>query len=738
MATVEEAPPETAEKQPELERYKYVIEKPASDEYGSVQTERASALDRAFKGKEELPQPLLADIAGEDFFTKGQARQQAEEVKRLIPERYFGDEETKKAVNELLDALRGKKQPLEELVSEAQEAAGDKRLKKLVALKLVGARLLQEHRPEAKGAEWKNIDEAERRTVRLAEMMVHAAEMGALQRRIDNDDLNEDTARVFEKNYSHYARSVDIPKEQREEYREVARLLREKAQLDLTPKVEAEVAEPEEVLGGEETVSLEQETKVEMTGGETVMEKKKPAVDLGAYPKREEFERKIKGHEQDLAELNKETEGLSVFDMNEAQLRGRMDVMRERMKERRNGEDPKVRRGQEIVDEGLVLPEREIKALQRTKSKEQVRQQAEVWREKSLNKINELVGEEVKKAYQSEPGRGERLEKYGDIWLNELGLDRAQARNSLLDKATTKWMETAYRRGKVGSGEEAMRAREEFVEVLRQIARGEKVSGDMEAVMDALADRFELMNLRERQRLVEAGKAKLAPAMKREEGESSEVGDVDRKLITDERDVEEAQEVAEEPVAAEVVEEGGDFESVLGGDEPGVPTGPDTEVGMSLGDTVVESQPVEKEAIEEEKTGERSVKEIEGEMRSVYRQVQEIGEAGSGPLEEKVRARKQPELEKLRRRWGELRDEIHTRAAQERLQSATIDWLEAAEKETEGILRVPLETAEEWAEKHDWEEKGRVERGEKKSKAAPHVKRGKKLKPLRKRGTKKK
>jgi hypothetical protein len=69
-------------------------------------------------------------------------------------------------------------------------------------------------------------------------------------------------------------------------------------------------------------------------------------------------------------------------------------------------------------------------------------------------------------------------------------------------------MEVAYRRVKVGPREEAMRAREDFVGVLRRAARDERVTGEMEAVMDSLADRFELMNLRERQRPVEAEKAK--------------------------------------------------------------------------------------------------------------------------------------------------------------------------------------------------------------------------------------
>lgn len=753
MATVEEkASPEAAGEG--VERYRYVIEEPASSEYRGVQAERASALDRMFEGKDKLPQSLLTDIAGEDFFMRGQARQQAGEVKRLIPDRFFADEEAKREVSEVLEGLRGGRS-LDELQDDALLKDGKYNVKRLEALKLVGARLLQEHHPETQGKNWDEISEEEKRTVRLGEMIVHQAEMMALDRRLEEKKqaVPVEIARVFEKNYAKYAKNADISKEQRESYRQMARLLREKVEeleedfvldpikeeeLDLTPKGGVGGAESEEVLGGEEIVPLEQETEVGRAVGETVMEKKKPTVGPGAYPEKEEFERKIREHEQALGE---ETEGLSIFNMSETQVRGQIAAIEKRVKERRRSDDLKVRRGQEIVDEGLGLPEREIKALRRTKSNEQVRQQAEVWREKSLNKIDELVGEEVKKVYRSEPERGERLEKYGDIWLNELGLDRAQARNSLLDKAATRWMETAYRRVKVGSGEETMRAREEFVEVLRQIARGEKVSRDMEAVMDALADRFELMNLRERQKLVEAGKAKLAPAMKRKEGESSEAGDIDRKLITDERDIEGAQVAAEEPVAAEVVEKGGDFESALGGDEPGVPTGPDTEVGMGLGDTVVESQPVKEEAIEEEKTGERSIEEIEEEMRRVYRQVQEMGKAVEpGALREGVAlvARKQPELERLRRRWGELEDEIHTRAAQERLQSATVDWLEGAEKEVEGILRVPLETAEEWAEEHDREEKGRVEREEKKNKVAPHVKRGKKLKLLRKRGTKKK
>ncbi len=444
MATVEEAPPEAAEKQPEMERYRYVIEKPASDEYRNVQTERAEALEKMFKGEEELPPPLLADLREANFFLKGREEQERGEVKRLIPERYFGDEEIKREVGELLGALGENKQPLEKLVSEAQEAAGSKGSKKLVALKLVGARLLQEHHPEEKGVEWRNMDEEERRTVRLAEMMVHAAEMGALKRRIDNDDLSEDTARVFEKNYSRYARNVDIPQEQRGEYREVAGLLREKVpgwsgdeeELELTPKAE---------------------DRVELT--------------------------------------------------------------------------PKA---------------------------------------------------------------------------------------------------------------------EEQVELL----------------------------------------------------------------------AEEETEVAE-------------AEEVLGGEET-VPAEQETEVGRAAGDTAMLKKTPES-------TGERSIKEIEGEMKSVYEQIQEIGRAvepAALPEGVAVVVKKQPELERLRRRWGELRDEIHTRAAQERLQSVTVDWLEAVEREVEGILGVPLETAEEWAEEHDWEEKGRVEREEKRSKAAPYVKRGKRLKPLRKRGRK--
>lgn len=454
MATVEEkASPEAAEGAGE--RYRYVIEKPASGEYRNVQAERAAALDRIFEGKDKLPQSLLDDIADEDFFVKGQVRQQAGEVKRLIPDRFFADDEAKREVNEVLEALRGGRS-LDELQDDALLKDGKYDVGRLEALKLVGARLLQEHRPEARGKNWDEISEEEKRTVRLGEMMIHQAEMMALDRRLEEKKqaVPVEVARVFEKNYAEYAKNVDISEEQRESYRQMARFLRERVpelsgkkeeleltpikeeELDLTPKGGAEGAESEEVLGGE--------------GGS------KPA------------------EESDDAE--------------------------------------------------------------------------------------DVLGAQV--------------------------------------------------------------------------------------------------------------------------------------LLREE-------------------------------------SGQETTAGAAAGDTAVVKEV-------QESTGERPVKEIEGEMRSVYRRVREIGGAGSGPLGEKVSARKQPELEGLRRRWSELRDEMHTRAARERLQSSTVDWLEKAEREVEGILSVPPGLAEEWAEEHDWEEKGRVEREERKSKAAPYVKRGKKLKPLRKRGTKKK
>ncbi|MFH1354210.1 MAG: hypothetical protein ABIH36_02885 [bacterium] len=222
METAEKATPEAVEGQPDTGRYKYVIEKTADDVlYRNTQADRAVVLEKVFEGEKELPKPFLDDIDDGRFFVKGRDRQRSGAVKSLIPERYFGGDgvEARKEVNNLLRSLREGK-PLKEVV---KESWADKQ--KLVALKLVGARLLQEHRPETQGKKWQEMSEEEKRTMRVAEMMIHAAEMGALREKADNKSLDEKTARVFAGNFSCYARSVDIPQEQRSEYLEVARLL---------------------------------------------------------------------------------------------------------------------------------------------------------------------------------------------------------------------------------------------------------------------------------------------------------------------------------------------------------------------------------------------------------------------------------------------------------------------------------------------------------------------------------
>jgi hypothetical protein len=625
---------------------------------------------------------------------------------------------------------------LKELIKEAKADSG---IKKLEALKLTGARLLQEHHPEEKEVSWKDLPEAEKITVRLAERMVHAAEMEALNRRLndENNPLNDEQIEVFERNYLRYAKSVDIPTEQRGEYTEMAQRLAEKL-----PKV-AE-AKKERLR--------EREEKITARANEEVAQEQAPA------------------------------EWVSVFDMDEEKVQEVTVIIQRSAEERRNSSDLDVRRGQELVDGDLWLPEEEGKALVEAKGKKKAHVEQNGLREERIEKINEVISGEVEAVCENAPDACKGLKKYADNWENEFGRDSAQNSNSLLDKVTTQWTEAAYVRVMVGTREQAMRDREEFVGVLRRVAVGEKVTGEMESELNALADRFELMNLQEREKDVEGSqeaeevagvmeqvaeeeetvKAEIVDEVEEKKDVEEENEIIDTKFLSDESD-----EVAEKPKRSE------------GGGAKVAPDEAKSKEGLldsSVADTTVQDEGVEKviedDVIEAEKVAEKTV--LKKESSDVDQKKQDLDKNREKAQQEgkvfksllKVYEGdklKKEELEALREELVRLRDEwkaivgTKTSNAEKKKLKEKILMID---KMTDGsvlgeeervILRREIDErdkmrglmldVEEGAQDVDVEKEKEGVRGVKMKKIEvkegldekekPHVKKGAKLKPLR-------
>ena len=163
-----------------------------------------------------LPQVAEGFLQDEAFLMNGEPRQEGDEVRNLIPTRYFRDTEDNLAMREQAAGIQAALFNGEPLASVAERLnqetlAGDPH--SLVALKMLGLRMQQECMPSGSAEDWATLPADQQHGVRYGQMMV------ALSSKYGIDALEQQgtiTAEEAEQKrqelYNMYGTNPDFPK----------------------------------------------------------------------------------------------------------------------------------------------------------------------------------------------------------------------------------------------------------------------------------------------------------------------------------------------------------------------------------------------------------------------------------------------------------------------------------------------------------------------------------------------
>lgn len=247
---------------------------------------RRATLTHWFEGQ-GLPSALQAKLREDAFFTKAQAEQNSQKVRRLIPEELFTQPRIKEAIENITQQLCDPDHPAavssiveqasaeraevgriseipEEERTEEEKRIVERGVPTLVALKLIGVRLIQDTvRNSSAENFWAGVDREEtgggnheinRATARFGELLVTEAERVTLNEQASARALDPTKANRYINNFSRVVKSKDVPQTIKDQLEETIGILREDKPI-----------EKREAVLSDTSVNLVNETKIDFS-----------------------------------------------------------------------------------------------------------------------------------------------------------------------------------------------------------------------------------------------------------------------------------------------------------------------------------------------------------------------------------------------------------------------------------------------------------------------------------------
>jgi hypothetical protein len=184
--------------------------------------------------------------------------------------------------------------------------------------------------------------------------------------------------------------------------------------------------------------------------------------------------------------------------------------------------------------ERLELKWRENYLLKRRQEQERESSVEAQWANEAMDRLREgsdlsevinedYLMEHLLKHKVSAPEREERRGRYLGIMRNELGLAQMIDKPTVMDRASSIWMERWYARWQVAKGvsklkavwpwgkanrREVVRAREDTISTIEEAAEDNEVDSKVRALLQRLATEFEIMNVREARKMLKYQRSK--------------------------------------------------------------------------------------------------------------------------------------------------------------------------------------------------------------------------------------
>lgn len=168
---------------------------------------RADRVQDALEAEgEKIPAKVMEALKGETF---EQADEDQVSFRRIIPDKLFKDEKLESEYTRMVDALNSGQKTFSQLLEDAGNSAKSGNRKKLTALKMLGARLLQKS-----GAErgWEGLDDDDKDMARLAETLIANTEAKAvLTMKERGDEIKRGKSRELKKHLNKFSKNADVP-----------------------------------------------------------------------------------------------------------------------------------------------------------------------------------------------------------------------------------------------------------------------------------------------------------------------------------------------------------------------------------------------------------------------------------------------------------------------------------------------------------------------------------------------